>query len=608
MTRSPLQAAGEFAEQHRPLLQEIGRHFVANGSWPSRQALGREALRRGDQRDVFAVLREIPVPLGQVDHDDTVRLRVRGLVVEQTARPILDGFVSALMLATERLIGPDEEPSLGSQDLLEALGMDEKLARRVGALLLEDGWMLGGGSGDLDDGWKRDITEHTRFVAGVKCLEDYLQVESQQRWPSPATPLVLEHFAAPSWSSTPVPDAAARRSVSFSLQDLHPIIADAAREPWAREDWPGALHAAWFALRDLVRRRLDLPELDGTQLMERIGDSEPRLALTDMTTASQRDMHRGVWRFLVGIAFFVRNPDMHDSASPVSDDPTGAYERLAVMSIAARHVESAASPSAVDEAVAEASQPSFAATTAAVEDLIRTVPTARRVEFVDAILSAAEEALAAKQVDRAEHLCIVMRQLVSAAPADDPVVSKAAARCGRLVAADETLTAGIRLLAPATLRALAPRHRDKAILALVNDVRRGPFHREKAEGAWLVQVLPFLYGALPGATRSQLTGALQVNLAAGGPLSAYAERVLSGIVPHLDVEEASALIPAFAAAVAREHSGLGMLIGMSRDEMPDDFRHALIVELRAREEDGPTEGKASAARLAERLSEPIEGT
>jgi hypothetical protein len=132
-----LQAAAEFAEQHLSLLQEIARHFVANGSWPSRQSLGREALRRDDQRDVFAVLREIPVSLGQVDHDDTVRLRVRGLVVEEAARPILDGFVRALMLVTERLLGPDQEPSLSSQDLLEALDMDDKLARRVGALLLK---------------------------------------------------------------------------------------------------------------------------------------------------------------------------------------------------------------------------------------------------------------------------------------------------------------------------------------------------------------------------------------------------------------------------------------------------------------------------------------
>ena len=299
-TSAPLDAAAEFAERHRPLLQEIARHFVANGLWPSRQALGREALRRGDQHDVYAVLRDIPMPLGQVDHDDTVRLRIRGLALEPTAIPILDGFVSTLMLATERLVGPGDAPTLHSLDLLEDLRMDEQLARRVGALLLEDGWMLGSGSGDLAHGWTREITEHTRFVAGVKSIDDYLQEEAQQRWPAPASVRAVDQAPPQSESSTPA-QAETRGVRSFSLDDLHPIIADAASESWAREDWPGALQSAWFALRDLVRRRLNLPELDGTQLMERIGDSDPRLALTDMATASDRDMHRGVWRFLVGI-------------------------------------------------------------------------------------------------------------------------------------------------------------------------------------------------------------------------------------------------------------------------------------------------------------------
>ena len=290
---------------------------------------------------------------------------------------------------------------------------------------------------------------------------------------------------------------------------------------------------------------------------------------------------------------------MHDSASPVADDPTGTYERLAVMSIAARHVENAASPSAVDEAVAEASQLSFAATTAAVADLIQTIPAARRGEFVESLLTAAAQALAAKEVERAENLLAVMRELMSSAGPDDPVVLEAAAHCAPLLAADETLTVGIRLLTPATLRALTPRHRDKAILALVNDVRYGPFHRDKRSGAWLVQVLPTLYSGLADATRAQVAGALQLNFAEGGPLAAYAERVLEAVAPHLSAEEASALISAYAAAVARE-SPIGF--GLLGDNLPEQFRNALIAELRAREKVGADEGAAYAGRLAARLA------
>ena len=104
------------------------------------------------------------------------------------------------------------------------------------------------------------------------------------------------------------------------LHDLHPLIARAADPHWADMDYAAAVRAAWFALRDELRVKLDV-DLDGTKLMDAIGEGRPRLLLTDFSNETEENMHRGVVRILVGLVLYVRNPMMHDSKLPHGDDP-----------------------------------------------------------------------------------------------------------------------------------------------------------------------------------------------------------------------------------------------------------------------------------------------
>jgi uncharacterized protein (TIGR02391 family) len=173
---------------------------------------------------------------------------------------------------------------------------------------------------------------------------------------------------------------------------LHPLVRDAAQDCWDREDFPGAVKTAWMALRDEIRTRTGKPDLDNVELIDGgIGETNPRLPLTDYVTETDKNMHRGLVNFLRGIAFYVRHPEAHETESPVKDRE-GALERLAVMSLCARHVVAAAAPTAIEDAVAELQQTRFPRRREAYADLLRRIPPRRHREFASKVLAAAAEA------------------------------------------------------------------------------------------------------------------------------------------------------------------------------------------------------------------------
>lgn len=341
---------------------------------------------------------------------------------------------------------------------------------------------------------------------------------------------------------------------------------------------------AWFALRDLVRQRLGEPSLDGTQLMERVGDTNPKLPLTPMRTATERDMHRGVWRFLTGIAMYVRNPQMHETTGPVREDCVGALERLAIVSLCMRHVESAASPVAVGDAVSEASQPLFPATDAAVDDLIRTIPTGRRADLVDGLITAALDASDAKV---AGNIRRVLHRALKDGERDDPEIAVSAQRAGALIVTDETLTQGISLLTPGVMRALPPRHRDKVALVLADDVRIGAISRRTLTAGSYSEANVRLFDGLEDQQRSQILGALQEALATHWERQAYAMRIAVRVVDRLELAAAAPLLSAMVGAIVRDNAW------DASDELTDGFadmapdkREALAAELVARADKG----------------------
>jgi hypothetical protein len=101
-------------------------------------------------------------------------------------------------------------------------------------------------------------------------------------------------------------------SAALELRELHPLIARAATEGWSREDYPSAVRNAWFALRDLLRARLNRGTLDGVGLVNAIGEDKPPIALplTKYETETEKNQHRGVVSFLRGCVFTSGTPTL----------------------------------------------------------------------------------------------------------------------------------------------------------------------------------------------------------------------------------------------------------------------------------------------------------
>lgn len=182
-----LERAERWIDQHRSVLREIGEHWASTGEWKTVDQLGRAALRRDEEDDVFAALRDLPPALGRVEPpQDMVRLRVRGLAVTPSTQSLLDEFIRVLRLAVHKLKSDDEHPKISRADLTDSLHLGAETAERVGQLVLENDWMFGGGSGDANGDWERLVNEHTRAVATVKSVDDYLQLDGQRFWARPA--------------------------------------------------------------------------------------------------------------------------------------------------------------------------------------------------------------------------------------------------------------------------------------------------------------------------------------------------------------------------------------------------------------------------------------
>jgi uncharacterized protein (TIGR02391 family) len=558
--------AAAWAQQHSALLCRIGEHFLQRGEWPDANPLARDVLRDGDA-SAFDALQDIPAPYGFVDGDGKARLLVRGLATVPGTENVLHEFVRVLWLAEQRLLSHEERPTVSSKDLVGApLNMNELMAQRVGALVLGEDWMFGSGHVTSDGNWERDVNERTRFIAGVKSVSDYLRVEGALRWSGPAPIEVSQH------PQTEQP--------AFAVADLHPLVAEAAMLPLSQGDEGAAVQAAWFAVRDLVRQRLGFTDLDGTELMERIGKSDPKLALTPMQTESERNMHVGLWHFLVGAAAYIRNPEMHESVSPVAGDRVGAMERLALLSLCARHIDAAASPIVVAQAVAEATQPLFVATDASADDLIHSVPSSTRSKLVEAILDEILSRTAADQQGVRASLRVVLRRALHRLEPDAPEVVLVRTRLTALIANDATLHAGIELLTPAVLAGLAPRHREKVVAALVADVATGSIVRGQVVAGQHLSTVARLFPALGEQPQTSVVAALEAAFRSNWTSQAYATRLTLLLAPEMDPELIQRLAAALVRAVLYDSPwDAASELEAGWDQMPEALRQHLLVQL-----------------------------
>lgn len=376
----------------------------------------------------------------------------------------------------------------------------------------------------------------------------------------------------------PPPESHIERRLVFD--ELHPLVAEAAEPAWSRGDYPQALTDAWFTLRDLVRQRLG-SQADGSDLMTAIGETNPNLTLTPYDTATARDMHRGVVRFLGGIAFYVRNPEMHETESPVAGDRVGALERLAIMSLCARHVEASASPVAVDQVIKEASQPMFSATNEAADDLVHSLPTSLRPPLVEALVAGMRDAADAT---RANNLRNVYFRALHRLDSTNPAVTRAADLCGQLIASDDTLLLGIELSTPTVLKLLAPRHRSKVLQALRRDVLAGRMHRGRLTvgGTYREETIA-LFAEFDRAEQAVILAAASQALAGPWEQQAFGMSMACGLVPYVDSEQAEDLADKMATAIVNDNPfDAAKELTQAQPTLPPEFRELLADKLEVR--------------------------
>jgi hypothetical protein len=336
----------------------------------------------------------------------------------------------------------------------------------------------------------------------------------------------------------------------MNLEDLHPLVAGVADEPWARQDYAGAVEAAWFALRDELRNKLD-STADGAQLVNEISERDPKLLLTDYVSQSDRSMHKGVLSMLRGVALYVRNPMAHDGDGPPGgNDPARCFEYLAIMSLCARHVVTAIHPTTVEEIVRQASQRRFAATPEATTDLISTLPPAHRPALVVALASAVEAASSDPHSVRAANLLAVYRNALDGLPTTAPAVRRAARNCARLLADDSTFNVGVDLLTLGVFEALEPRHRAQVVNALLLDTQAGEAADGRlADGGRFSDSLILVFAGLKPRDRALILGILTRSLMAVDKRTAFALRLLAPLSHLLTPNEYPNPASGFADAV-----------------------------------------------------------
>jgi uncharacterized protein (TIGR02391 family) len=237
------------------------------------------------------------------------------------------------------------------------------------------------------------------------------------------------------------------------LEQLHPLVHGASRRSLDAGKEDEAVSAAWNALRDLLRARLNSHE-DGMKLVDEIGPARSaRLNLTPNQTLSQQSQHEGVRHLLRGLVSYARNPIAHESAHPFAGDRDDAIHVLTVMSLAAGHVEAAGTQENVQEAVDLLCEPDVPLDDQAIAAAISRAGRSQFGPLVDAIVTRLGE----KQDDARVASALVAGYTLALQRSFDPEVFQIAARAtSRLLMKAPTTNSGLILLLPGVTHRLDP--------------------------------------------------------------------------------------------------------------------------------------------------------
>jgi uncharacterized protein (TIGR02391 family) len=350
----PSEVAQQWAAMNMHFLEVIFERFDTDAAWPRLDELQRRLDRIDDKTDLLEMARHLPKELGILDlSTPRVSLKVRALNVLPSAKPLLAVFIQVVQLAVQRYLADDGMPRIRADDLRDRFELDADTQRKVGLLLDGEPLILGGGTGNLTDPtWERDLARSIRELRAVDSVEAYLEAQARvlDAPPAYAPPIPRRVLVTTSPVETPQPadrppttSASTLASVSsplvLRLDDLHPIIREACTSRFLSKHYADGVQRAATALRDYVRKRSGLRNLDGVDLMSQaFSAKDPVLVVANLDSRTGQSVQLGTMQLAQGAMAALRNPPAHER---LDLDPAEAMTMVATLSLIARRVEGA---------------------------------------------------------------------------------------------------------------------------------------------------------------------------------------------------------------------------------------------------------------------------
>ncbi len=409
------------------------------------------------------------------------------------------------------------------------------------------------------------------------------------------------------------------------FDELHPLIQRAARQAWDEGDYHRAVVDAWTVIRDRLRERLGT-NLDGLKLVQAIhgarrrpeGESQrdtiPRLPLTEFDSETTRNMHYGLVHLLEGIVLYVRNPEQHETTSPVEGDKEAAFERLALMSICARHVDVRTEPITVDEAMEELRQERFVDTKEARVELVEAVPARDHATLSDKLIETRRQADEAGDERLALRCRSLHRQLSLTAEERhrNHVLTAICRQVSALVRRDATLELAIRFVTPPVFERLAQRDQSKIAARLLDEAKIGRRTRKPLAGELQSETV-WIFRALRQDDRSALLRLLDLAIQSDEPdRRTYGTWVALLISRHLRPHENDRLAQRLVDALGRGASEIASELTRTLHRSPGSLQlRSLLAEKLAQATPQTPEAEsllAETSELIERLMPKVRKT
>jgi len=323
------QAGGE-----RRVRQMAFESWRQTGRWPSVLDLQRGAEQRGEIIDVEEIARRFDRSVGWIEPPDMrLVLRVRGFADLEGAKPYLDAFIRVVRLLYRRYVDPAGDVArVSNQDLVDGLGLDDDLVRRLYGIVENEWFLFGSGQHAEDGSWSREPSSNIRRFRSVKTIEDYLQVadEFARPYSRESEDAVVSGPASSSDVSKAIP----------GLEQLHPEVLGVSAGLFADAHFAQAVFEALKAVEKRVRRQSGLTTI-GYELMTQAFDPQhPRIVLSTTAADMARDEQEG-FRFLFMGAMRLRNLGAHDF--PALDQRLAA-DYLAFASLLLGRLDAAVQP------------------------------------------------------------------------------------------------------------------------------------------------------------------------------------------------------------------------------------------------------------------------